>query len=144
MSVGLFKRKNPVSASGGIISSEAMGRLPEIGRAAFGSPPAYVDVSDFYLQGFLDAGSPIEDPGWSKFVDQFVDELTRNSESMGGWAIPGAFHVAKDFVKSEDWSKPALDQLMERALVFLAEEDADSASIPNFALSRWSAIKRQH
>jgi len=136
--VGIFGRKKA-----GIISSEVLRSLPEVGKTVFSSPPSYVDVSDFYLSGFIAAGSPTDDPGWSSFVDQFVDELTHASTQTGGWATAGAFHVAKDFVKSEDWAKQSLVDLMDRALIFLVEVDADPGSIPNFAMSRWTELKQR-
>lgn len=117
-------------------------RLPEVGRATFGSSPTYIDVSEFYLPAFLEAGTPRDDPGWSAFVDKFVAELNDASLRQGGWASAGAFHVAKDFVKSEDWSKVSLVELMDRALAFLVDAGTDGSSIPMFALPRWNEFRQ--
>ncbi len=141
--MGIFGRKKAPPTAAGIVPSGALQRLPDIGRAVFSEAPSHVDVSDFYLPGFLAAGSPVADPGWSIFVDQFVDELTHASNQIGGWAAPGAFYVTKDFVKSEDWAKPSVADLMDRALMFLVEVDADPGSIPNFALPRWTVLKQR-
>jgi len=136
--VGIFGRKKTSPTTASIISSDVLRTLPEVGRTVFSSPPSYIDVSDFYLPGFLAAGSPTDDPGWSTFVDTFLRELTYASR-----ATAGAFHVAKDFVKSEDWAMQSLVNLMDRALMFLVQVDTDPGSIPNFALSRWTELKQQ-
>ena len=142
--MGLFGRKKGSGGSApNVIPAGSLNRLPEIGRTMFGDEPAYVDVSDFYLPGFIAAGSPTEDPGWSRFVDSFVADLSEAASRLGGWASPGAFHVAKDFVKSDDWSKPALAELMDTALRFLIQQNADGRSIPNFAIPRWNQLQQQ-
>ena len=141
--MALFSRKKSPPPSNTVIPSAALRRLPEVGRVIFGDGPGYTDVSDFYLSGFIAAGSPTDDPAWSRFVEQFVDDLTQASNQLGDWSIPGAFHVAKDFVKMDDWSKPALVDLMDRALTFLISVGADRGSIPNFAIPRWVQLQQQ-
>jgi len=89
------------------------------------------------------AGSPVDDPEWSNFVEQFVDELSRASSQTGGCATAGALHVAKDFVKGEDWAKPALVGLRDQALKFLIEAGTDPRSIPQFVLARWTELRQQ-
>lgn len=131
-----------VSRAHSIIPGHLGSRLSDVGKQVFASQTPYVDVSDYYLAGFLAAGAPTEDPEWSRFVDQFVEELVSMATTGGGgWATAGAFHVAKDFVKGEDWSKPNLVQLLDSALRFLVSVRADPSRIPNFAMPRWMQIR---
>ena len=141
--MGLFARNSQRSETTAvqIIDPESMGRLPAIGLAIFGTPPQIVDVSGLYLPGFLAAGSPIEGPAWDRFVCQFLAELSAIANPDGGWASAGAFHVAKDFVKSEDWTRPEFVALMDHALEFLANAGVDASVIPNFALSRFNEFR---
>lgn len=96
--------------------------------------------SHFYLPGFEAAGFPTQGDEWDRFVDQFVAELSIGAAQHGGWGYPGAFHVAKDFVKSEDWSKPALQSLLDEALKVLASQRVDRSMVPFFALARYQEI----
>jgi hypothetical protein len=141
--IGLFGKKRDKSTGGGreLIAGHLIAQLPDLGRATFGNDPQHRDVSEYYLQPFLDAGAPTEDPAWSAFVDKFLAELNDGAVRLGGWANPGAFYVAKDFVKSDDWAKPAAIDVMDRALKFLAEVDSNGMAIPMFALSRWDEIR---
>ena len=141
--MGLFgkNREKTASSSKQLIPDHLIARLPAVGQATFGSSPSYQDVSEYYLQSFLDAGTPTEDPAWSAFVDKFLTELNDASLRLGGWASAGAFYVAKDFVKSEDWNKPRAVELMDRGLGFLAGSGADGSTIPMFAQHRWIELK---
>lgn len=143
--MGLFGKKRDKAAafSEQLIPGHMVAQLPAVGESAFGSSPAYRDVSEYYLQAFLDAGTPTEDPAWSAFVDQFLDELDEASRRLGGWATAGAFHVAKDFVKSEDWVKPRFIEIMDRALEFLVTVGADGSTIPMFAQQRWIELQQR-
>lgn len=141
--MGLFRKKQSSQQYASIVPGAALARLSEVGRAAFAAVPTHLDVSDFYLEGFIAAGSPIEEPGLSSFVTQFVDELNRGSSGGDGWSVAGAFFVAKDFVGSDKWTTPELVDLLDRALRFLAAEDVGSGSIPMFALARWSQIQAE-
>lgn len=143
--MGLFSRSAgnaPEPAS--VISTATLARLPEVGRTIFGTPPAYVDVSDFYLPGFQAAGFPTSGAAWDAFVERFITDLTAGAANIGGWAEAGAFHVARDFVKSEDWAKPSLVALMDRGLRFLISVGTDRSSIPNFALRRFDELGGGH
>lgn len=130
-------------SNGRIVSDESLARLTEIGRVGFTVNAPYMDVSDFYLPGFLAAGAPVDDPGWSQFVDSFVAELNMATMQMPGWATVGAFYVAKDFVKNDDWAKPNLQALLERALIVLSDSDVGAPMIPGFAMDRWIEIRRK-
>jgi hypothetical protein len=142
--MGLFgkKRDKPTGDGSQLIQGHLIAQLPDVGRATFGNNPEYRDVSEYYLQPFINAGSPIEDPAWSAFVEKFLAELNDGATRLGGWANAGAFYVAKDFIKSEDWAKPAAVELMDRALRFLAEVDSNGMSIPMFALPRWNELRQ--
>ena len=142
--MGLFKRR-PTSEGAGagdrIIAAELIPGLPSIGQAVFAGSGQSPDVSPFYLPGFLKAGMPTDDPAWSAFVDRFIGELDAAAQRLDGWALAGAFHIARDFVKSDDWAKPALIALMDRALAFLHTAAVDSSRIPMFALTRWNELR---
>jgi hypothetical protein len=144
VNVGLFSRgkQRQHASAGQIIPPHLIERLAEVGQAQFGTPHTYVDVSGFYLPGFEAAGFPTEGPAWDAFVDQFVAELNSGADRQGGWANAGAFHVAKDFVKSEDWTRPNLVALMDRGLRFLVGAGVGGEVIPNFAYERYSELRR--
>lgn len=139
--MGLFARRKQAGSGGdrGIIDPAAIAALPDVGRKVF-SAGQIVDVSHYYLPGFEAAGFPTQGEGWDRFVDQFVEELSIGAAQHGGWGYPGAFHVAKDFVKSEDWSKPALQSLLDEALKVLASQRVDRSMVPFFALARYQEI----
>jgi hypothetical protein len=140
--MGFFSRK-PASGAAVIIAPDMLNRLPDIGRAVFLDAEIGVDVSGFYLPGFLAAGAPSPGtPGWDAFTDQFLGELLGAAGPVGGWTIAGAFYVAKDFVASEDHVKPRFVEIVDQALVFMAGAGVSPALIPMFALDRWDAIQR--
>lgn len=124
-----------------LISPKLILNLDHVGRTVFTGGGAYIDVSEYYLSGFLAAGTPTDDPAWSVFVERFVGELNEAARAQGGWASAGAFHVAKDFVKSDDWSKGSLVELMDLALKFLMSAGVDGSRIPLFAIPRWNQIR---
>ena len=118
--------------------------MPEIGRAVFRDGQLARDVTDFYLPGFIAAGSPSPgSAGWDAFTGQFLDELNAGGNATGGWGIAGAFYVAKDFVTSDDMSNSRFVALVDSALRFMADADVPTASIPMFALGRWHALHRE-
>ena len=142
--MGLFGKKREKTTGGGsqLIPGHLITQLPDVGRATCGNSPEYRDVSEYYLQPFIAAGSPVENPAWGAFVEKFLAELNDGATKLGGWANAGAFYVAKDFIKSEDWAKPAAADLMDRALRFLVEVDSNGAAIPMFALPRWNELRQ--
>lgn len=141
--MGLFSKNRPTAhGKKQLIPGQLIARLPNVGQAAF-RDGSHVDVSEYYLPAFLEAGSPSPGTaGWESFNVQFVTELDDASARLGGWASPGAFYVAKDFVMHDDWSKESLMKLMDRAFVFLIESGVSDAGIPMFALPRWNELRQ--
>ena len=146
--MGLFsgnRRRKPTSEKR-IVALAAMSRLPDVGRAAFENPlqlwSPQLDVGDFYLPGLEAIGFVSDGDSWSAFVDQFVAELDAGAAQFGGWAYAGAFYVAKDLVKVEDWQKPLLIALMDRGLEFLIGAGVESQVIPFFAIPRFRELQQ--
>jgi hypothetical protein len=138
--MGLFSRK-PRSVS--TIPPDLVAKLPEIGWAVFHDGQPGVDVSGFYLPRLLSAGTPLPgSAGWSAFTDRFLADLLAAASATGGWSIAGAFYVAKDFVASEDHARPGFEEIVDRALAFMAGEGVSTGVIPMFALDRWREIQR--
>jgi hypothetical protein len=102
----------------------------------------HVDVSGFYLPGFLAAGPPASgSPEYAAFVDRLLEELVAGASASGEWAFPGALHVAKDFLGADGMSHPQFVELVDRALPFMASVGVSGSFIPMFLQERWSAIQ---
>lgn len=141
--MGLFSRKSRSQRQPPIISGEAIARLPSVGQAVF-RDGQIVDVSDYYLPGFMAAGSPLpSSSGWDAFTDRLLSELLAGAEATGGWGIAGAFHVAKDFIGvSEDPSYPTFQAITDQALRFMAGAGVATMHIPMGLLDRWHTLQR--
>jgi hypothetical protein len=138
--MGFFSQSRR-SGGGSVIPAEEVARLAAVGRAVF-LEGQHVDVSGFYLPGFLAAGPPASgSPEYTAFVDRLLDELGAGASSSGEWAFPGALHVAKDFLGADGMSHPQFVELVDRALPFMASVGVPGAVIPMFLQSRWSAIQ---
>lgn len=140
--MGLFSRRQRQGPSP-IIPVDTASRLADVGRVVFRDGQLGVDVSGFYLPGFMSEGAPSPGTvGWDDFTDRFLRELLDWAGTSEDWSIAGALYVAKDFVATEDHVKPGFVEIVERALEFLADARVSTAVIPMFALSRWTEIKR--
>lgn len=138
--MGFFSR-NRGSGRASVIHPEEIARLSAVGRAVFleGQP---VDVSGFYLPGFLAAGPPASgSPEYTAFVDHLLDELVAGASSSDEWAFPGALHVAKDFLGADGMAHPQFVALVDCSLPFMASVGVSGSFIPMFLLERWSAIQ---
>src|SRR4051812_38561935 len=107
--MGFLSRKGSGRVS--VIPAEEIARLSAIGRAVY-FEGQHVDVSGYYLPGFLAAGPPASgSPEYTAFVDRLLDELVAGANSSGEWAFPGALHVAKDFLGADGMSHPQFVEL---------------------------------
>lgn len=152
------EHENPVSSaapaaapdhvsSGGskVIPASELDQLAVVGRAIYLDGrrlgAEYVNVSGFYMPGFLAAGAP--EPGseaYDTFVDRFLSELVDSAYVTGGWALAGALHVAVDFL-ADHMSYPSFVELADAALTFMATANVSDSFIPTFLLPRWNALR---
>lgn len=138
--MGLFSRGRRASG-GSVIPPDEVARLSAVGRTVY-VEGQFVDVTGFYLPGFLAAGPPaVGSPEYSEFVDRLLSELVAGANSSGEWAFPGALHVAKDFLRSDDWSHPRFVELVDRSLPFMASVGVSGSFIPMFLQDRWREIQ---
>lgn len=144
--MGLFGRKkwDPRARLGVSIDPSELSR---IGKAAFmpsdprglgASLSAVPDVSEYYMSALSACDFP--SPGtvaWSEFVSEFLDGLLRAvDQAGGGWALVGAFHIARDLLGS-DLNSPTYAELTDRAVLFLRDSGVPYQMVPPFALERW-------
>lgn len=141
VTMGIFTRKGKGSGGGSVIPAGEVQRLPAVGRSVF-LDGQHVDVSGFYLPGFLAAGPPASgSPEYGAFVDRLLNELVAGASSSGEWAFPGALHVAKDFLGADGMSYPRFIELVDHALPFMASVGVSGSFIPMFLQERWGAIQ---
>jgi hypothetical protein len=139
--MGIFSRKGKGTGGSRVVPADEVARLSAIGRAVF-LEGQHLDVSGFYLPGFLAAGPPTSgSPEYAAFVDRLLDELVAGANSSGDWAFPGALHVARDFLGADGMSHPQFVELVDRALPFMASVGVSGSFIPMFLQERWSAIQ---
>lgn len=114
--------------------------LARIGEAAFpsdGFSTRLADVGMYYLPALEAFGSP--PPGsdqWTDFVDQYLEQLTNIADDGDGWALAGAFTIARDLLGAQVDS-PRYAELIDRTLVFLRDSGVPHELVPPFALDRW-------
>jgi len=129
------------SGGASVIPAEDVARLSAVGRAVY-VDGQHVDVSGFYLPGFLAAGPPTSGSAeYSAFVNRLLDELVVGASSSDEWAFPGALHVAKDFLGADGMSHPRFVELVDRSLPFMVSVGVPTAFIPMFLQDRWRAIQ---
>lgn len=138
--MGLFSRKQAASF-GKIIPPGQTTRLSQVGQAVYveGQRP---DVSEFYLSGYIAAGSPTPGaPQFDGFADQFVAELLDGASGGDSWALPGALFVAVDFFGSGAMQVPRFLELADGALAVMARAGVSGGVIPPFLFDRWQAAQ---
>jgi hypothetical protein len=125
-----------------IVPRDQVGLLPAIGRSAYleGQP---TDVSAFYLEGFIAAGTPSTgSPEFEGFLDQFFEELVdAAAANEDEWAFAGAMRIAVDFIGSDGLKNPGFVTIVDSALPFMASVGVSSGYIPMFLLERWNAAQ---
>lgn len=138
---GAGSARSGVTGRSSVIPADELVRLSDVGRVVY-LEGQYVDVSGFYLPGYLAAGPPVSgSPEHDAFVDRLLDELVGGATVSGEWAMAGAMHVAKDFLGADGMSHPKFVELVDRALPFMASAGVSRAVVPMFLLGRWSAVQ---
>jgi hypothetical protein len=138
--VGIFSRSRR-SNGRQVIPADEVARLAAIGRVVY-LEGQHVDVSGFYLPGFLAAGPPASGSAeYDAFVDRLLEELLAAASATGDWGFPGALHVATDFLGADGMSNPHFIELVDRALPFMASVGVSGAFIPMFLQERWRVLQ---
>lgn len=135
-----FLSRNRQSQPRSVIPTAELTKLASVGRAKY-LDRQYVDVSGFYLPGFLAAGSPTFGPENDSFVETFLGELLNAARAEGAWAFAGALYVAVDFV-GVDCNSPSFDPLIDAALAFMANAGVTEMDIPMGLAARWRELRQ--
>lgn len=137
--MAIFSRKHQKKRMP-VVPPGELGRLPGIGRTAYleGQPS---DVSGFYLEGFIAAGSPsLGSAEFDGFLDGFLGELLDGAASNAdGWAFAGAMRVAIDFIGPDGMKNSRFVEIVDCALPYMATAGVSGGYIPMFLLDRWRA-----